>query len=73
MRIIIEDISPEIEYWRSVMVGYILGIRPPYRIIVGFISRIWRKFGVDKVAMVENGLFIVRFHSIESTNQAMEV
>lgn len=72
VRITVEDISPEIEYWRYVVVCYILGMRPPYRMIDGFIRRMWKKFGVVKVAMMENGMFIVRFHSIASKNKAME-
>lgn len=68
-----EDIRPKVDYWKNVVVCYILGVKPPYRIVDGSIRRIWRKYGVDKVLMMKSGLFVVRFHSLDCKNQAMDV
>lgn len=31
----------------------------------GFIKRVWGKFGIDKIAFLVKGVFIVRFYSYE--------
>lgn len=35
----------------------------------GFIHRIWRNFGVDKVGMVKKGIFVVHFKTMEKRDQ----
>lgn len=37
IQITVDDIQPEIEYWKSALVCYILGVIPPFCIIDGFI------------------------------------
>lgn len=37
----------------------------------GFIRRIWRRMGVDKVASVNKGVFIVRFQSLENRDKVL--
>lgn len=68
-----DDVKPEVEYKNLVVVCYILGIKPPFRIIDGFIRRLWKQFGMEKVAMLESGVFIVRFRSLDEKNRAMDV
>lgn len=72
MQITMENIQPEVDYWNNIVVCYILGVKPSYKIVDGFIRIIWRKYGVDKVAMMKSSLFMVRFHSIDCKNQALE-
>lgn len=55
----------EIELWNSSIVCYALGVKPPYRIIDGFIRRVWGKLGVERVVMKANEVFIVRFGTLE--------
>lgn len=66
-----EDVQPEIEYWGTTVVCYILGIKPPFRIVDGFIRRVWRVFGVHKVVMMDNGVFIVKFRSNEKKRRLL--
>ena len=72
VKITMEDIQPEIEYWNSAIVCYILGCKPPFRIVNGFIRRIWGKYGIKKIAMLENGVFMVRFRMVEGKMKAIE-
>ena len=62
----LEDIQEEISFWESSIVCYILGANPPLMVIEGFIRRIWGKFGIDKVASLDRGFFIVRCHNVEN-------
>ncbi|XP_048503012.1 uncharacterized protein LOC104908412 [Beta vulgaris subsp. vulgaris] len=48
------------------------GIKPPFRIINGFIRRVWGKFGIDRIAMGSNGVFVVRFRSMEGKQKAVD-
>lgn len=47
-------------------------MKPPFRIVDGFIRRVWGKFGVEKVAMMENGVFVARSRTNEEIEKAME-
>ena len=73
VQISIDDVNPEIEYWNSAVICYILGVKPPFRIIEGFIRRMWGKFGVEKIAMMDNGVFVVRFRTVECKQKAVEM
>lgn len=44
----------------------------PFRIVDGFIRRIWGKFGIDRIAMWLNGVFVVRFRNLEGKKLDME-
>ena len=72
IKITSEDVDPEIKYWQSAIVCYILGVKPPFRIIEGFIRRVWGKYGVVKVAMMNNGVFVVRFKTVEDKMKGMQ-
>lgn len=70
VKITMDDIQPEIEYRNSAIVCYILGCKSPFRIVNGFIRRIWGKYGIEKVAMLENRVFMVRFRLVEGKMKA---
>ena len=72
VKIIMEDIKQELEYWQSFVVCYILEVKPPLRIVKGFIRRISKKYGIVKVVVLKFGVFMVRFHNVDSKNQALE-
>ncbi|KAF3679664.1 hypothetical protein FXO37_03756 [Capsicum annuum] len=59
----IEDISSEIAYWRFVVVCHVLGAHPLFEVLKGFIQRIWSKLGINKIAMLKNGIIIVHFYA----------
>lgn len=64
-----EDIQEEIEYWSLVVVCYVLRANPPLTIMEGFFRRIWWKLGIEKVAFIGKGVFIVRFTIVETCLQ----
>ena len=37
----------------------------------GFVRRIWGKLGVDKVALVGRGMFLVRFTTMENCQKVI--
>ncbi|XP_010684301.1 uncharacterized protein LOC104898868 [Beta vulgaris subsp. vulgaris] len=67
-----EDVKEEIAFWESAVVCYILGIKPPARIVDGFIRRVWGKCGIDRIAMGSNGVFVVRFRTMEGKQKAID-
>ena len=42
-----------------------IGRNPPSTVMEGFLRRFWRSYGIDKVAMVKPGIFVVRFTTME--------
>nr|XP_016478301.1 PREDICTED: uncharacterized protein LOC107799673 [Nicotiana tabacum] len=56
-----EDIESEIEYWKNAVVCYVLGAYPPFSVLNSYLQRIWGKHGIDKIAMLKNGIVVVRF------------
>ncbi|XP_074290657.1 uncharacterized protein LOC141617369 [Silene latifolia] len=71
MQIEQEDVEEEIEYWNQAVVCYILGANPPSEVIEGFIRRIWTKFNIDKISFMPNGVFLVRFKSVEMKDKVL--
>ncbi|XP_048502910.1 uncharacterized protein LOC125498699 [Beta vulgaris subsp. vulgaris] len=61
VKIEVEDVQPEVDFWMSSVICY----------IVGFIRRIWRNNGVDKVAMLKKGVYIVRFITMEKKDSVL--
>ena len=65
VRIGIEDVQVEIDYWNSALYCYVVGANPPIHVMEGFFRRIWRNQGVDKATLVKEGIYVVRFNSME--------
>ncbi|KAL9247595.1 hypothetical protein vseg_021012 [Gypsophila vaccaria] len=67
-----DDVIEEIEYWKSAVVCFILGANPPWEVFEGFIRRIWTKFNIDKISFMPNGIFLVRFKSIDMQERVLQ-
>ncbi|XP_062105698.1 uncharacterized protein LOC133817249 [Humulus lupulus] len=70
IKITMEDIEDEVDYWKSSMVCYVLGANPPLSILEGFARRVW-KDKVEKVGMLSYGIFLIRFDSVEDRDQVI--
>ncbi|XP_062114662.1 uncharacterized protein LOC133825776 [Humulus lupulus] len=66
-----EDIEEEVNYWTSSVVCYVLGTNPPLLVFEGFCRRMWKNLGIDKMAIIGHGIFIVRFVTVEQRNQVL--
>lgn len=42
-----------------------LGANPPTKVITGFINRIWKVSRIDNISFLPNGVFIVRFRTVD--------
>lgn len=38
----------------------------------GYFRRIWGKWGIERVASLKRGIYIVRFHTLENRKKTME-
>ncbi|XP_009804027.1 uncharacterized protein [Nicotiana sylvestris] len=72
VKITLEDIHKEVEYWKTWIVCYVLGSNPPQTAIEGYFNRIWGGLEIDKVAQVHRGVFLVTFHTLESRTKVVE-
>ncbi|XP_062089009.1 uncharacterized protein LOC133795572 [Humulus lupulus] len=72
MKIGLEDIEDEIEFWSSSLVCYVLGANPPLSVLEGFARRVWKTKGVDKVGILNQGVFIIRFDSTTSRDEFLQ-
>ncbi|KAH0754209.1 hypothetical protein KY290_024479 [Solanum tuberosum] len=68
----LEDISSEIAYWKNAVVCYVLGVHPPFEVLKGFIHKLWSKLGINKVAMLKNGIVIVRFDTEVGNQEVLQ-
>ncbi|XP_074265837.1 uncharacterized protein LOC141588288 [Silene latifolia] len=66
-----EDVADEIDYWKQAVICFILGANPPWEIVEGFIRRIWTKFNIDKISFMPNGIFLVRFKTMEMKEKVL--
>lgn len=69
VKIDMEDISDEIYFHNSSIICYVLGDNPPIQAMEGFFRRIWRTFKVDKVALINKGVYLVRFSTMGSRDR----
>lgn len=53
------------------MIGYVIGANSPTQVMNGFIHRIWRNMGVDKVVAMGNGIFLIRFNTMEKRDEVL--
>ncbi|KAL2942185.1 2-succinylbenzoate--CoA ligase [Bienertia sinuspersici] len=67
----LEDIQPELDYWTNSVVVYVLGSNPPLIVMNGFLRRVWKCYGVDKVGLLNKGTYLVRMNSEEGMMKAM--
>ncbi|XP_019233469.1 PREDICTED: uncharacterized protein LOC109214047 [Nicotiana attenuata] len=70
--LILKDIESEVEYWKNVVVCYVLGAYPPFNVLNSFLQRIWGKRGIDKIAMLKNGIVMVRFDTEAGKNEVIQ-
>lgn len=59
-----KNIKFEIKYWANAVVCCVLGGHPPFQVIQGYIQRLWGKHNIDQVAVLKNGVIVVRFETI---------
>ncbi|XP_048503040.1 uncharacterized protein LOC125498800 [Beta vulgaris subsp. vulgaris] len=71
IKIDVEDIQSEINFWNSSVVCYVIGADPPVHVMDGFVRRIWKNKGIDRVAMIKKGLYIVRFMTMERRDEVL--
>ena len=52
------------------VVCYITSVNPPLHIVKGFVKRIWKNQEIDRIGMVNRGVFLVRFTSKDDQKKA---
>ncbi|KAJ8420062.1 hypothetical protein Cgig2_009515 [Carnegiea gigantea] len=52
------DVTPEIDYWKSSILCSVLGANAPLEVIEGFIGRIWEAYDIDKICWVRKGVYL---------------
>ncbi|XP_074298734.1 uncharacterized protein LOC141629661 [Silene latifolia] len=65
LKIGVDDVKSEVEFWSSSVLCYVMGANPPSHVVGGFVRRMWGKLSIDKVAFKPNGICIVRFKKME--------
>ncbi|XP_056687955.1 uncharacterized protein [Spinacia oleracea] len=68
----LEDIEDEIAYWQSAVVCYVLGANRPQHVMEGFVHRICGKMGVEKVALIGKGIYVIRFTTMENSHKILQ-
>ncbi|XP_062088564.1 uncharacterized protein LOC133795132 [Humulus lupulus] len=71
VKIDMEDIQEEIDYWDSALVCYVLGANIPFHVFDGFANRMWKDKGLHKVGVLAKGIHIVRFTSVTARDEVL--
>lgn len=53
-----EDIQDEINFWSTAVVCYVTSANPPLHVIEGFVRRIWKDQEIDRIGIVNRGVFL---------------
>ncbi|XP_074315123.1 uncharacterized protein LOC141651302 [Silene latifolia] len=67
-----EDIEPELEFWDTAVVCYVLGGNPPWELLEGFVRKLWSAYKIDKISFLPNGVFLVRFMTKECQSLVLQ-
>ncbi|XP_074278607.1 uncharacterized protein LOC141602200 [Silene latifolia] len=70
--VVMESEGEEIDYWSFSIYGYVMGANPPWRALEGYLRREWKDYEIAKVAFLPNGLFVVRFATMEHRKLVLE-
>ncbi|PWA57617.1 hypothetical protein CTI12_AA408160 [Artemisia annua] len=70
------DLDPLIamgnKMWDLTLVGYFVGMKMSYREISWHLRRMWRMYGLDKIITMDNGLYYLKFNSVEGMQTMIE-
>lgn len=47
-------------------------MHPPFSVLNGYIQRIWGKYGINKIAMMRNGIVLVYFDDDEEKLEVLQ-
>ncbi|XP_056697309.1 uncharacterized protein [Spinacia oleracea] len=50
---------------------YVVGANPPIHVMEGFVRRIWKNMGVEKVVVAAKGVFLVRFTTMARRDEVL--
>ncbi|KAJ8445967.1 hypothetical protein Cgig2_001285 [Carnegiea gigantea] len=64
-KLVEEDVAQEIAYWQNAVLCCVLGANPPIEAIDVYVRRIWIGYEIDKVLLIKNGLYLVRFKELK--------
>ncbi|XP_074298081.1 uncharacterized protein LOC141628893 [Silene latifolia] len=67
-----EDVESELQFWDTAVVCYVLGDKPSWELLSGFIQKLWGVYKFDKLSFLPNGVFLVRFPTKECQSLAFQ-
>lgn len=67
-----DDVKEEVKYWENSVVCYVMSANPTIHVINGFV-RIWKDLEINKVGMVNRGVFLVWFLRMEPQGKACDI
>ncbi|XP_062103951.1 uncharacterized protein LOC133815081 [Humulus lupulus] len=56
------EVAEQAQNWNSAVICMVLGANPPFVVFEGFVKRIWRRLGIERVVQMNMGLTIVKFN-----------
>ncbi|XP_074277869.1 uncharacterized protein LOC141601480 [Silene latifolia] len=72
LKLTLDDVQEEIDYWSFAIYGYVMGANPPWRAMKGYLRREWQDYEISEIAFLPNSLFVVRFATMEHGKLVLE-
>ncbi|GKF20904.1 zinc knuckle CX2CX4HX4C containing protein, partial [Tanacetum coccineum] len=70
------DLNPVVKEgskrWELIVIGYFVGLMMGYREISGHLRRMWRMYNLDKIIVLDNGLYFFKFSSEDGMQTVIE-
>ncbi|KAL2930349.1 hypothetical protein RDABS01_035759 [Bienertia sinuspersici] len=54
------------------LVAFVIGATPPVQVMEGFIRRVWKQYGVDKVINLPKGMYLIRLNTMENRDKILQ-
>lgn len=65
------DIEEGRAVWKNAVVGYILGEKPSFKEVVGFVHRAWGKIQIPRIHFLKPGIFLFNFSTKEAKKESL--
>lgn len=73
VKINMEELKPQSEYWSTSLIGYIIGDNPNEKAMENFVLHVWNFVTKPQILMHRDGYCVFRFKSVEDMNQVLQL
>ncbi|KAB5564620.1 hypothetical protein DKX38_004674 [Salix brachista] len=64
-------VMANVDSWRRSMIGFFISYKMPFYAIQSIANRAWKKYGLEKITVLDNGFMVFRFPTEEAIEEVL--